>query len=425
MPSASRLAVSRQAIRRFLLDAQDLLGDHHYRPGAVATSGQVLREIRRLEAVQLDPVAAVERNQHLVLAARVPGYIPARLQQLLAHRQIFEYWGHASCVFPIEDYPLFEHKRRQIRRRLRADLEKVRSVARVVLARLEREGPLPARAFITEQRVHGWWDIKGPKTKVTSHALNMLSYVGQVMVVRREGLERYFDLPERVVPAELLRRSQEIDTREADQALLIKYMRAHRIFDLRDWAFGWRRVPGLDRLAIVKRLIRAGTVIPLQIDGVRRSYYMLAEDEARLRRHERRASQMRQITDAPVRFLAPLDNLLWRRERIRDFFDFHYTWEVYVPPAKRAYGYYTMPILAGDRFIGRFDPRLDREHGRLVINLLHLERGVRATATMRTALEDALQAFARFHGASDLSIVRSRPARLLSNLRSAGPAAII
>src|SRR5439155_1323668 len=214
MPSASRLAVSRQAIRRFLLDAQDLLGDHHYRPGAVATSGQVLRAIRRLEAVQLDPVAAVERNQHLVLAARVPGYTPVRLQQLLVQRRIFEYWGHAACVFP----------------------------------------------------------------------------------------------------------------READRALLMKYMRAYRIFDPRDWAFGWRRVPGLNRRAIVEKLIRAGTVIPLQIDGVRGSYYMLAEDEGRLRRHERRASQTQQITDAPIRFLAPLDNLLWRRERVRDFFDFHYTW---------------------------------------------------------------------------------------------------
>src|SRR5436309_16136082 len=126
MPSASRLAVSRQAIRRFLLDAQDLLGDHHYRPGAVATSGQVLREIRRLEALQLDPIAAVERNQHLVLAARVPAYTPVRLQQLLAQRRIFEYWRHAACVYPIEDYPIIEHKRRQTRRRLRSNFERVR-----------------------------------------------------------------------------------------------------------------------------------------------------------------------------------------------------------------------------------------------------------------------------------------------------------
>src|SRR2546426_3582103 len=414
MSPTAALAVTRQGIRRFLLEAQDLLGDHHYRPAAVAQSGQVLGEIRRLEAVQRDPVAAVERNQHLVLAARVPGYTPALLERLLAQRRIFEYWGHAACAFPIEDYPIFEHKRRQVRRRLRTDLARVRPVARAVLARLEQEGPLPARAFTSEQRVHGWWDIKGPRTKGTSHALNLLSYMGQVMVSRREGLERHFDLPERVVPVEWLRRAREIDPQEADQALLMTYMRAHRIFDLGDWAFGWRRTPGVQRRPIVEKLIRAGTVVPLRIDGVRRLYFLLAEDEGRLRRHERDASRTRQITDAPVRFLAPLDNLLWRRERVRDFFDFAYTLQVYVPPAKRAYGYYTMPILTGDRFIGRFDPRLDRERGRLIINLLHLERGVQATARLRTALEVALHAFARFHRASELRIVRSRPVRLLS-----------
>src|SRR5881396_3874580 len=205
MPSASRLAVSRQAIRRFLLDAQDLLGDHHYRPGAVATSGKVLRAIRRLEAVQLDPVAAVERNQHLVLAARVPGYTPVRLQQLLVQRRIFEYWGHAACVFPIEDYPIFEHKRRQTRRRLRSDFERVRPVARAVLARLEREGPLPTRAFTSEQRVHGWWDVKGPRTKVTSHDL---PHVREEVQGMRGALGSG---------------PLDIDPREADRALLMKY----------------------------------------------------------------------------------------------------------------------------------------------------------------------------------------------------------
>src|SRR5207249_8428054 len=211
-----------------------------------------------------------------------------------------------------------------------SDCEGVRPVARAVTARLEREGPLPTRAFTSEQRLHGWWDVKGPRTKVTSHALNLLAYVGQVMVIRREGLERHFDLPERVVPPELLGRARDIDPREADRALLMKYMRAYRIFDLRDWAFGWRRVPGLNRRAIVERLIRAGTVIPLRIDGVRGSYYMLAEDEGRLRRHERRASEMQQITDAPIQFLAPVDNLLWRRARVRGLCDFDYNWAVYV-----------------------------------------------------------------------------------------------
>jgi len=412
MSRSTVLPVSREGVRRFLLDVQDLAAEHHYAPGRAAAPARVLQQIRRLEAVQLDPVAAVERNQHLVLAARVPGYAPAILERLLAQRQIFEYWGHAACVFPIEDYPIFEGKRRGVRSRLGPELSKLRSVVRSVLGRLEREGALPARAFVAGDRVRGWWDTTGPKTKVTSHALNILWDAGLVMVARRDGLERYFDLPERVIPAETLRRAQEIDPREADHALLLKYMRAHRVFDLSDWAFGWRKIPAARRRAVVQRMIRSGEVVALQIDGTRRPYFALAEDEDRLRRHDR-APRERAPADGPIRFLAPLDNLLWRRERVADCFGFEYTWEVYVPPAKRRYGYYTMPILAGDSLIGRMDPRLDRERGRLAVNLLPLERGVTATRRLRAALEDALGAFARFHGASDVTVRRSRPARLI------------
>jgi uncharacterized protein YcaQ len=139
---------------------------------------------------------------------------------------------------------------------------------------------------------------------------------------------------------------------------------------------------------------------------------MLAEDVDRLRRHEETAR--RESNDAaPIRFLPPLDNLLWRRERVADVFGFAYKWEVYVPAAKRKYGYYTMPILAGDRLIGRMNPLLDRDASRLVINLLHLERGVVPTTQLRTALRDALEGFARLHGASTLRVGPSRPTRLL------------
>src|SRR5713226_5479319 len=191
------LHASRRGVRRFLLEAMDLLSDHTYDLGGVARLARVRREIRRLEAVQLDPVAAVERNQHLVLAARIPGYTPALVERLLAQGRIFEYWGHAACVFPIEDYPIFEGQRRARRKRLAPELAALRPVVKAVLVRVEREGPLPSRAFLGAARVRGYWDNTGPKTKATSHALNLLTGSGLVMVARREGLERYFDLPER------------------------------------------------------------------------------------------------------------------------------------------------------------------------------------------------------------------------------------
>jgi len=410
MPSLP-VSVRPQGLRRFLLATQGLPVDAADEAAGPATPARVLRIIRRLECVQLDPVAAVERNQHLVLAARLPGYAPAVLERLLVQRRIFEYWANAACVLPMEDYPILEATRRRLQKEAAPHLAPLQRVVDHVLARLEAEGPLPSRAFTSEHRVHGWWDNQHPKTKATSHALSLLWDAGRVMVVRREGTERYFDLPHKVVPTDLLRQAEEIGDDQADRALLDKYLRAFRVFDLGDSRFGWRRIPAAERREIVQRLVETGAVVPLAVDGVRREYFILAEDLGRLRTMDRAARREGRTAapEGPIRFLPPLDNLLWRRERVADLFGFDYTWEVYVPAAKRRYGYYAMPILAGDRLIGRMDPRLDRANGRLIVRLLHLEPGVRPTRQLRESLRLALEAVARFHQAGEVVVGRTDP----------------
>ena len=407
------LRVARDAVIRFLLDAQHLAHGGARGSGTAATPAGVLREIRHLECVQIDPVSVVERNQHLVLAARLRGYLPRTLGELLRRRRLFEYWANAACVVPIEDYPIFEGTRRRYRARLAADLTALRSVVRRIFADIDARGPLTARAFVSDHRVRGAWDLGDPKTKATSHALSLLLKTGDILVVKREGLERYFDLPERAVPAALMRQARAISADNADTLMLEKYLRAYRLFDAGDPRFGWRRTTAAARRGILQRYVRAGAVVPLLIDGVGRQYFVRAQDVDDLQRHERAAgSQTAPGDDARVRFLAPLDNLLWRRSRLKDLFRFEYTWEVYLPPRKRRYGHYAMPILFGDRLIGRLDPHLDREERRLVIRLLHLEPQVRPTGQLRRALRAALESFARFHGAAGLDIGRTVPAGL-------------
>jgi len=406
------LRVSRQGAIRFLLEAQ------HLRRGAPrivrrAATAAVLREIRHLECVQIDPVSAVERNQHLVLAARLSGYRPQTLGELLRRRRVFEYWANAACVVPVEDYPLFEGTRRRYRKRLAPDLAALRSVVRHVLAELKAHGPLAARTFVSDHRVRGAWDLSDPKTKATSHALSLLLKVGDIIVVRREGLERYFDLPERALPVDLLELARTFSAAEADELMLEKYLRAYRVFDAGDPRFGWRAITAAARRTVLQRRVRKGTVVPLIIDGVGRHYFVRSEDVPALQRHERAARSETALGDeAPMHFLAPLDNLLWRRNRISDLFRFEYTWEVYLPLSKRRYGHYAMPILFGDRFVGRLDPQLDRGRRRLVIRLLQLEPRMRMTMRLRKALRAALESFARFHGATDLQIGRTIPAGL-------------
>lgn len=381
MPSSTALRVDRFQVVRYLLEAQGLTTHHRT---------DVLGEIRRLECVQIDPVAAVERNQHLVLSARIPTYRPASLDALLAEGKTFEYFANAAMVMPIEDYPIFAGSRRRYTKGVAKYLAPLRTVPDEIRAILRERGPQPARAFESTHRVRGWWDTKGPKTKATSHALGLLLYTGEVMVVRREGTTRFFDLAEHAVPRALYDAGQQMSTAEADALLFAKYCRGLRVFDTGDPHFGWRRpYPVAER----KAALQHDSLVPLEIDGVKRRYWMLESDVESLEKTRRKPSA------SLARFLPPLDNLMWHRRRLADLFDFDYKWEVYTPAARRRYGYYAMPILLGDRLIGRIDPRLDRERNRLVVRGPYLERGVRMTPQLRATLRRSLTRFARWHGA--------------------------
>jgi uncharacterized protein len=380
-----------------------------------ATPDDVLQLISHLECVQIDPVAAVARNQHLVLGARLPGYQPELLNQLLEQHQVFEYIANAACVLPMVDYPLIQGIRRRFEAALAAEISKYQEVAAEVLRRLSREGALPASAFETNDKVHGYWDNQAPKTKATSHVLNLLNDTGTIRVVKRDGNTRFFDLAEYTIPQSIWQDAKGIETHDAERLLMEKYMRAYRIFDLSDSRFGWARWKAAERKAALSPYLSRGAVIPLAIEGCKTEYYILAEDVDELCAIERKMllGQERSVTvprkatsvtvaGRDIRFLPPLDNLLWRRGRVLDLFSFDYKWEIYTPVEKRTYGYYTMPILAGDRLIGRIDPKLDRTRGVLEIQSIYLEPAVRPTKLLAEALETGLRRFARLHGAKDI-----------------------
>ncbi|WP_308638146.1 DNA glycosylase AlkZ-like family protein [Paenibacillus silvisoli] len=400
---------SKRALRRFLLETQSLLEPLAENADSSETMrDRVMNMLLRLECVQIDPVAAVRPNQHLALSARIAGYEPGMLEELLRGGEVFEYVANAACIIPMADYPIFEPTRRRYRERLEPAIEEIRPVAEQVLERLEREGPLPAKAFDSEERVHGYWDNVNAKTKATSHALNLLMDASHIRIVGREGNQRLFAVTERSVPAELLREAEQIGTSEALDAMMVKYFRAYRVFEPSDPRLGWQKLTAQERRETMERHMAAGLIVPVEVEGLSKPYYMLTSDVERLAAHEREAEAAEAAALAPVRFLPPLDNLLWSRKRLTDLFAFEYTWEIYTPAVKRKFGYYAMPILAGDRLIGRMDPRLDKKQGRLAVELLQIDTDIDYDDALQDRVHRGLEAFARANGATEVSIVQFR-----------------
>ncbi|MBO7742730.1 YcaQ family DNA glycosylase [Paenibacillus sp. MWE-103] len=400
------IRTTKRALRRLLLERQLLLGPPAKRARSAAELRRhVVAALEALECVQIDPVAAVRPNQHLALAARIAGYEPRVLNGLLRDKEAFEYFANAACIIPLKDYAMFEPVRQRMRARTRDAIEGLRSVVDDVLRKLEAEGPLPAKAFESEERVHGYWDNVAAKTKATSHALNLLMDASFIRIVGREGNQRLFDVSSRSVPEDLLREAETIGPEEASDRMLRKYFRAYRVFEPSDARFGWQRFGASERREALERYVRAGEAAPVEIDGLKQPYFILTEDAELLERHREAEEGLRE-DEGPVRFLPPLDNLLWSRKRLEDLFGFAYRWEIYTPAVKRTYGYYAMPILAGDRLIGRMDPRLDAKRKHLTVELLHIEPEIRYTAKLRRNVERALDAFARAHGAETVSVER-------------------
>lgn len=453
------ITITKAAARRFLLHKQGLLPGDGQPCWAEELQGEagVLAAIQRLEALQVDPIAVVERNHHLVLRNRVGGYRPEQLDSLFAARRVMEYLVNARCILPITDLPdLWPIM--QAARQLPARAPLAESLAEV-LSHLEAQGESQPRALGQGgPRLMGMgYNPPDKASKASGRAVDLLWLGGEIMVSRREGNEKWYDLAARVVPPEVAAQLPEgallpdlprphyavpsdhagdpITRRErlslvgegdlsrpwgaptvASEAapwqsfLLDMYMRAYRLADLGDFRFGWQSYTAAERKALAADRVARGEWVEVAVEGVRRRYYALAEDRPLLEAAAEWGAA------GPVRFLAPLDNLLWRRPRLQDLFEFDYTWEVYTPAAKRRFGYYALPILYGDRLIGRMDPKLDRQRGVLMVNLLQLEQGVAVDEELTQHLAAALWEFARWHGADGIELRATDPPLLLDRL---------
>jgi uncharacterized protein YcaQ len=387
--------VTAEAARRFLVARHALAPARSLEGGPSA----VLEVFRRLGSIQFDPIAVAGRSHDLVLHARVVDYDPAWCDGLYGRREIFEAYNKGLSFVPVRDLPWF---RGRLSQRWAQVLVENADVAERVLERIRADGPLSALDF---ERAKGeLTDWFGMPTNTVRAVLEAYALTGVLGLARREGNRRYYDLLERLVPAEIVAR--EVPIVEQFRHRLLSRYRAHGLLGVAGGGdiFGGigpakpdPRVPGYPgRTALREELIADGALVPVDVEGVRGKRFVLADE----------VGLLEAPPDAPpsVAFLPPFDALVWDRPLLGSLFEFDYVWELFIPQEKRRWGWYVLPMLFRDRLVGRIEPRIDREGGRVEVLDLWWEDGFapRRTEGFVDAMRSALRAYLRFAGATRL-----------------------
>jgi uncharacterized protein len=379
-----------EAARRFLV------ARHFLAPARSLAGGleAVLQVFRTFGSIQFDPIAVAGRNHDLVLHARVAGYEPAWCDELYERREIFEATNKALSFVPASEFPWFRHAMGRKGPRFHgAALAENAAVAEHVLERIRAEGPLSARDF--ERETGPTKDWFGMPENAVRAVLEAYTVTGVIGLVRRDGNLRYYDLLERLLPAEVL--THEVPEREQLRHKLLSRYRAHGLLGAGSAGGTFARIaPPQQRNELRKELVELGTLVPVDIEGVRGKRLVLAEEAELLQAPPEPASS--------VAFIAPFDSLLWDTTLLSSLFAYDYVWEGFFPPARRRWGYYVLPIVFRDRFAGRIEPRIDRDRARLEVLNVWWEDGFapRRANGFVEAMRDTLRAYLRFAGADCL-----------------------
>jgi uncharacterized protein YcaQ len=386
--------------RRVMLAAQGL----EHLPDRPAVKADVLDMVRRMGVLQIDTIHVVARSPYLVLWSRLGDYRPNWLDELLEEGALFEYWAHAACFLPIEDYPLYRRlmldairdKVWPVKWAVKWSQENPEIMARV-RSHLQENGAVRSIEFENKNhRPGGWWNWKEEKD-----ALEALLLTGEVMIARRHNFQRVYDLRERILPG--WNDSAIPSTEDLRRTLTLRAVEALGIA-FPGWVADYFRQPKKGLPPQLEALAAEGLLLQVEVEEFDGPAYV---HPVRYHLLEEAASGIREPTLTTL--LSPFDPLVWDRQRARELFDFDYMIECYTPAPKRRYGYFTLPILHRGQLIGRLDPKAHRTQGVFEIKALHLEPGVAVSDELIADLAAVLRRLAAWHGTPDIVVRQSNP----------------
>lgn len=400
------LQISAEHARRFLV-RRHLIAPPRALPAAPES---VLEVVERLGSLQFDPLEVPgARNHDLVLHARIAGYRRAWCEDWLygPDRRLIELYNKSLNMVPLHELPHYRVTWERWGSRVQDGILKEQAdVAEAILRRLETDGPLSTAAFSEHGHAVDWW---WAPTRASRAVMEALFVAGRIGISRREGNRRYYDLMERLVPAELLK-LRESEEDGMTRRLLSRFRATGMTTPVGTQAeVMYSAGSTAERVRRTERLVSEGELLPIEVETLKGPRYIVAAEQTILDATEDPAS----LGPPGVTFLAPLDPLVWDRRLLRALWGFDYLWEVYVPEPRRKWGYYVLPLLFGARLVGRIEPRIDRKAKKLTILGLWFEPHFSPMEDPEfiQALRDAVEAYRTFVGAEKVSWPRTRVGR--------------
>ncbi len=383
------LKITKAQARKYMLLKHGLYGDYKFK----GEEG-VLQYIKQAGCIQYDPIDICGKNHELVLQSRVNGFNIQMLYRLLYEsRDLIDYWDKNMSIFSVTDWPYFERIREKSKLNERCK-DEIDAISNDIFQTIRKKGPVCSSDLQYKTVVNWSW----APTKLSRAALETLYFRGDLIVHHKKNILKYYDLTENQIPGDIL------DTPDPNSTAQQYY----RWYVLRRigavgllWnksGDAWLGISGFkspQRIEAFESVLKDKKITCVEIEDINTPFFIKSEDKIIIDKAVKEDSVSNRME-----FIAPLDNIMWDRRIINALFDFDYKWEIYTPAAKRKYGYYVLPILHGDRFVGRIEILRDRKQKLLAVKNLWWEENIKVTKRLQKVLDKCLQKFAKLHECS-------------------------
>ena len=342
--------ITKVQARRFLLLKHGLLGEYkfHGKQG-------IVDYVNQSGCLQYDPIDVCGKNHELVLFSKVEDFSKDKIYDLLyKDRVLVDWFDKCMAICQTKDWPYFEHERERAKYATRSK-EEVDEVSDEILDYIRENGPICSSDIKYDKKVSWHW----APTSLARAALDRLFHKGDLVFYHKKNTRKYYDLAERHIDRELLNKNNPNKTQEEifTWNIIRRLGSVGMLHNNASYAFiAVHDLKTKDRSEIYKRLLEDNTLSEIKVEGIKSSFYYKTEDK-----HIMDLAMSDKKIESRLEFIAPLDNMMWDRKIIKELFDFDYKWEIYTPLKDRKYGYYTLPILHGENFVGRIEIKRDKK----------------------------------------------------------------